>query len=443
MLLGAFLLKRVALVPVVLILASMSFLSCGYSSPYSKPPSGLPDRVLASQSVASPTAFPGLLIINGEYDTLPRSREIGAGTSPGLMAISPDRSTVLAFDSATNNIEVVGTQREALTGGIQLQGPTTSMVATTSASAYAAVPAALPGVGFPPGAVVAMSLASGGITSTISVPNAQTVVSSPDGNQLLVFSADSDVVTVLSPLLVNIGNPIAATVPGFDSPVYAVFSTDGSTAYILNCGPECGSASASASIQTLNMTTFAVGTPVAVDGATIGWLNGSTLYVAGTPTASVSNSSPNNACTGQTTAATTCGRLDLVDLGSMTVTSSVVITDGYHDRIDMSSNGQLFIGSHTCTNVGNIDNITGEVRGCLSIFNTATPGNTIAVIPPDNGDVTGLQSFTTRYVEYVAEGGNLRVYDTTIDSLLLNSYIETGTISLTGYIIDVKAIDFF
>jgi hypothetical protein len=39
------------------------------------------------------------------------------------------------------------------------------------------------------------------------------------------------------------------------------------------------------------------------------------------------------------------------------------------------------------------------------------------VIPPDNGDVTGLQSFaSTRYVEYVAEGGRLRVYDTTIDS---------------------------
>ena len=46
--------------------------------------------------------------------------------------------------------------------------------------------------------------------------------------------------------------------------------------------------------------------------------------------------------------------------------------------------------------------------------------------------------------EYVAEGGNLRVYDTTIDSLLLNTdFIPTGTIVITGKIIDVKAIDFF
>ena len=80
------------------------------------------------------------------------------------------------------------------------------------------------------------------------------------------------------------------------------------------------------------------------------------------------------------------------------------------------------------------------MRGCLTIYNT-TNGN--IVIPPDNGDATGLQSFSTRYVEYVAQGGRLRVYDTTIDSLLLNSFITTGTIVVTGEIIDVKAVDFF
>ena len=129
----------------------------------------------------------------------------------------------------------------------------------------------------------------------------------------------------------------------------------------------------------------------------------------------------------------------------MAVTSSNLITDGYHDRIDMSINGQLFIGSHTCTNIGDVDNPQGEVRGCLSIYNTT---NGAVVIPPDNGDATGFQSFTSRDVEYVAEGGNLRVYDTLIDSLLLDNnnnpnLPETGTIVITGYIIDVKAIDFF
>jgi len=74
--------------------------------------------------------------------------------------------------------------------------------------------------------------------------------------------------------------------------------------------------------------------------------------------------------------------------------------------------------------------------------NDSTVGNSTTIT--DNGDVTGLQGFSSRNVEYVAEGGNLRVYDTTIDSLLLNTdFIPTGTIVITGKIIDVKAIDFF
>jgi hypothetical protein len=420
------------------VVACFSFVGCGGSS---KP---LTTRVLASQSAASPTAAPGLVLINGEIDTLQRGG-ISAGGSPGLMAITPDRTTVLAFDSVSESVEVVNTQKESTAGAIPLGGPTQSMVALNTGFGYAAVPSASFAAGPPPGAVEVLNLASGGLAATISVPSAQTVVSSPDGTHLLVFSNDSDVVTVIYPLLVNISTPVSATVPGFDRPAYAVFSADGSTAYVLNCGPECGSSSASASVQTLDMTSLTVGTPVPVDGATIGWLNGSTLYVAGTPTASVANSAPNNSCAGQNTAAKTCGRLDLVNLNStpMTVTSSLVITDGYHNRIDMSVNGQLFIGSHTCTNEGNVNNPQGEVRGCLSIYNTT---NAAVVIPPDNGDATGLQSFTTRDVEYVAEGGNLRVYDTLIDSLLVetnNNITETGTIIIAGYIIDVKAIDFF
>jgi hypothetical protein len=432
-------LKRVPIFAVILALISISFLACGYTSSYYKPPSGLATRVFASQSISSPTSGAGLVIINGANDTLARASGIGAGSSPGLMAISPERSTLLVFDSGTNSIQVVNTKTESLIGAIQLAGPTTSMVAPTSSFGYVAVPRAVLN-GSPPGAIEVLNLTIGGVASTLSVPNAQTVVASPNGTQLLVFSSDSDSVTIVSPFSLNTGNPVTTTVSGFDRPVNAVFGGDG-TAYILNCGPECGSASASASVQILNLgTTPSAGASVAVDGATVALISGSTLYVAGTPTASVSSSSPNNLCTGQNTAAPTCGRLDIVDLSSMNITGSAVITDGYHDRIDMSNNGQLFIGSHTCSTVGNVNAPQGEVRGCLSIFNTVTAA---VVIPPDNGDVTGLQSFTGRSVEYVAEGGNLRVYDTTKNILLLNNIISTGTIGITGQIIDVKAVDFF
>ena len=430
--------KKIVLLAALLAVATL--VGCGGGTPISiVPPSKTTERVFASQSVSTLSAFPGLVIINGEFDTLAQATHISAGGSPGLMAISPDRTTLLSFDSSSNSVDVVFTPTEKQSGSIALGGPTTSMVVVTPSEGYAAVPnTAL--TGYAPGAVWVLSLEPAGVIAKISVPNAQTVVPSPNGTQLLAFNNDASIVTLVSPLLVNTGNSPTTTIAGFDYPVNAVFSSDGGTAYILNCGPQCGSTSASASVQTLDMGTLTPGRRIPVDGATIAFMSGTTLYVAGTPTASVTNPSPNNACTGETTAATICGRLNLLDLNSMTVTGSAVITNGYHDRIDMSINGQLFVGSYGCTNIGDVDNPSGEVRGCLSIFNTS---NGTVVIPPDNGDVTGLQSFTSRNVEYVAEGGNLRVYNTLIDSLLINSYIETGTITISGQIIDVKAVDFF
>jgi hypothetical protein len=445
--------KTLALLPALFAVTSFSLVSCGGGGPtIAKPPSRVTARVLASQSAASPTASPGLILIDGQIDSLLRAAPIAAGSSPGLMAISPDRTTLLAFDSVSNSAEVVSTPTEAQTGSIPLGGSTTSMVVLNTGFGYAAVPAAsFTGPGSPPpGAVVAMNLgAAGGIVATISVPNAQTVVSSPDGTQILVFSGESQIshaLTIVYPLLVNTNNPLdTVTVSGFDSPVYGVFSADGSTAYILNCGAQCGGTQASVQILNLSTTPPTVGAVIPVNGATVGFLSGSTLYVAGkgTPTGPLCASIPSAA----TTAATYCGTLDLVNLTTMqdpnynNPATEIAIPDGYHDRIDMSVNGQLFIGSYGCTSVGNVYNPQGEVRGCLAIFNTT---NGTVVIPPDNGDVTGLQSFSTRQVEYVAEGGNLRVYDTRIDALIPpNDFIETGTILITGYIIDVKAIDFF
>ena len=190
MLLGAFRLKRVTLVLVVLMLCSVSFLSCGYSSSYYKPPSGLNTRVLASQSVASPSAGPALIIINGSNDTLPRAAEISVGRSPGLMAISSDRTMVLAYDSASNTVGVVNARTESFIGSVPMPGPppptapVTSMIALAtggSYTGYVAVPAATL-IGPSPGAVVVMNLTTGAIANTISVPNAQTVVASPDGS---------------------------------------------------------------------------------------------------------------------------------------------------------------------------------------------------------------------------------------------------------------------
>ncbi len=216
----------------------------------------------------------------------------------------------------------------------------------------------------------------------------------------------------------------------FDHPVNAFFSSDDTTAYVINCGAECGGVQAS--VQKLEMTPTdclpdGVCAPVAVPAASEALVNGSTMYLAGTPYA---NGSPSQVCTGETTAATTCGLLTIFNLSSMTVTNStpIVITDGYHNRIAMGANGQLFVGARTCTEIipPNPPPSGAEVRGCLSIYNTLTTaaGNVPAggvVIPPVNGDVTGIQPIGTRDVVYVVQGyavpgGSLYIYCAAIDA---------------------------
>ena len=439
--------------------AAMICVACGNKANTAAPSSYI-NRVLVSQEVSSTSTLGGLVLINGNNDTLPRGSEISAGTSPGLMAITQARNIVAAFDSSSNNVYAINTTTEKAIGQVHILGPTSSMVLPTSnAVGYAASPSAnIPGYSLL-GALEVMNFSSGGLITSIAVNNAQTVVSNNTGSQLLVFSNDSNAVTLLNPAdalppvdlscFPNLNPnppsnpPVCTIINGFDRPVYAVVS--GSTAYILNCGAECGGTQAS--VQTLDLNSLAVGTPIPVNGATWAYLSGTNLYVAGTGTPTGPLCSSLTGAVNAKTAATYCGTLDIVNLTTMTdpyfnnPAAEIAIPDGYHDRMDMSTNGQLFVGSKACTNVGNVNNPVGEVRGCLAILNTNTGA---MVIPPDNGDVTGLQSFTSRDVEYVAEDGNLRVYNTTTDTLLINvDYLPLGTIPVVGYVYDIKAIDFF
>src|SRR5260370_5275668 len=356
------------------------------------------------------------------------------------MEVCPVRATLSAYDPRSGSVEVINKTTETNTGRISLPGPASSMVlpATTSIG-YAAVPTAAVN-GYPSGAVEVMNLTTGSTTS-IGVPKAQTVSSNANGSQLLVFSpfsgpAVSNSVYVISPLIAvppvdqgcdNLAaSSVCKVVSGFDQPVNAIVS--GNTAYILNCGAECGGTQAS--VMVLDLASLTITNTIPVNGATTGFLSGSTLYVAGTPKGTACPSSNPSAF---------LWKLAILGLSRMqdsnfTNHNPILITNGYHDRIDMSLGGQPFIGSHTCTNVGNVYNPSGEGRGLLSIYNTASGA---VVIPPDNGDVTGLQSFSTRNVEYVVEGGTLRIYDTTKDVL------QKIQVTIVGQCIDLKAIDFF
>ena len=389
--------KQISFTVFVLLLACFA-LSCGYSAPRNQPTTTkLQSRAFVSQDVSSPF------------------------TTAGLMALSPNKRLTLAFSGTYNSITAINNSTESSIGSATLRGPTESMaVSVDGSTAYAAVSSA-PVVGQSPGALEVINL-NGGSTTHIPVTSARYLVQSHNGNRILVFSDNSDTVTVIAPSFIGTSMDPRTFVCCFDRPVWGVFSSDDTTAYIMNSGPERGGQVASVQVLDLTQNPPVAGSAVPVQAASIGLLNGSTLYVAGTP--------PNMSCD-SSTAATSCGVLSVVDVGSMSVTNPnpVLITDGYHSRMEMGSGGQLFIGARTCTNI----NTSSEVRGCLSIFNTSTSN---VVIPPDNGDVTGLQAIANRNVVYVVQGGELRIYDTTTDKL------QSTQIDISGQAIDVKEVDF-
>jgi len=436
-------LRRTSIAIAVLIAASVASVSCGNynnstSSSSQQSTSGLKFRAFVSNPLR-PTAnggtTPAIEIVDALQDKLPGFAVSlsGANPDPGLMAVSPNKKFTLVFSASNNAVTVIDNARESVVQSgsgalpsIALAGFTQSMVVgPDNLTGYAAVPAT-PVVGQSPGAVEVLSLSTASIAATLPVSGARTVAGSHNGNRILVFGDAPDRVTVIAPSLLGTNtNPLASVQDSvaFDHPVWGIFSSDDTTAYILNCGPECGGSAASVTVFDLNTNTPGVSIPV--NAATIGLLSGSTLYVAGTP--------PGIPC-GPGTAATVCGTVNVVDLNSMTVKGSSVITDGFHHRMELGSNGQIFIGAKNCTNINTSasGSNAGEVRGCLSIFNT---NNSTVVIPPEAGDVTGLQPITNRNVVYVIQQGELRIYDTTTDKL------QGQQVDILGQADDVKLVD--
>lgn len=361
---------------------------------------------------------------------------------PGMMSVSPNHGFTLVMSPSDLKLGLVDNSRESLAGTITLPGVSDSFfVWTDNKTAFVAVPNA-PNVGQAPGAVEKFDINSASITAAIPIPGAHYVVPSPNGNQILVFSDNINSVVLLTPSLIGAsGQPTTITqctstqVPAcilpatFDRPIGAVFDPSSTSAYVLNCGPECGGTTSG--ITAIDMTN--PGNPAAVvlakqtvSAATVGLLQGTQFFVAGTQIGTggvltvlnLTSGLANVNCTGATPV--NC--------------QTFAITDGYHTGMQMGSNGQLFIGSKACTG------LSGN-GVCLSILNT---GKMQVAPTPNNspvGDVTGMAPIPNRNVVYVCQGGTLRIYDTTTDQLELLP-VAQGQPDVIGQAIDVKVIDF-
>ena len=425
----------------VLIVLSAGLSSCGgYSSPQTTNRSGLTFRAFISNPVnpsANGGGFPGLDIIDANKDMLSPFEVSLSGTvaSAGMLVESPKRDRTVVYSatgtaSSNNTLGIVDNATESASSSVALPGPTQSMfVASDNTTLFAAIPSA-PVSGQLPGAVVQVSLSSAAVTATIPVPGARYLVPSPSGNQILVISDTAGTVSVLSPALIST-DPGGAltTLNGFDKPVWAVFSADGSTAYVMNCGPECGGSAAGIVTVDLTQNPPVVSPPLAVAAATTGLIVGGNLYVAGTPPSG-----------GVDCQANLCGLLTVFPSADLSATPSrFAITDGYHDNLVMAPNNQLFIASRTCTNV--IASSTTPKRGCLSVLNTG--GGTVYTAA-QTGDVTGIQPILNRTVVYVCEGGAFTIYDTALDLGKQRQLMPQTTteITIVGQAIDVKLVDF-
>ncbi len=246
-------------------------------------------------------------------------------------------------------------------------------------------------------------------------------------------------------------------VPGqYDRPVGAYFSLDGTTAYILNCGPECGGTTASVTLMqqaVLNINNvsqsgtstglanppanpgFIASVPVP-GGVTTALSDGSTLYVAG------QQRMPDGLFT---------GNLSTISLASNTVTGQYGISDGNHTKLLFADDNTLWIGSQFCA--------TGERAklglnyNCLTrfdlgaktaaVFPNVTPGGATTVPYPNTnlnpyyyGDLTGICWVETFHKVYTAYGGQVHVFST-VDGSEINNF----NVTVQGTALDVAYLD--
>ena len=236
----------------------------------------------------------------------------------------------------------------------------------------------------------------------------------------------------------------------FDRPVKAVFSADGSTAYVLNCGPECGGSNASVSVVPIAPLIFLhaqssgllpcnlpsvsscpnssaapiVNIPIP-GGASNALVDQSTMYVVGQQPQPIQ---------GQTLFA---GNLTVVNLANNTAGSPVAISDGQPgatSRMIEADDNTLWIAMTGCTTGVRYATNPTSGYGCLTMYNTSA--KKVVLLEPYIGDATGIAAVTGLHKIYTAEGGQVYIYSTADGSSIDNQFV-----TVTGTAYDVAYMD--
>jgi hypothetical protein len=407
--------KRIAvLVPAILTI--LTLVACGGTNSPTSSTSGAKNRAFITNTFSG-----NLQIVDTQNDTTPLTAQtvnsagqvvpgqpvtISVATDVTFELESPDLTVTMVYDPSTRAMWFVTNSTEVATGDIAISS-STGMAIFSPDSTLVYVPEpnlSITGQG-KLGGVEVLTRSSSSITAQYSVPSARYVAVSPNGQTLFVFADNSDSVFLIN---VTATSPTVTEVPGFARPVNAFFSSDGNTAYVINCGPECGSGNP-ASVAAFDIASQAITSTVPVGGASVGFLNGTTLYVAGSPVPPGTTST-----------------YDSINVSNMTrnTTNSVAIGDGFHTTMALASNNKLYIGASSCSNT---------TTGCLSVVDVGS--NTAAAPLPPRGAITSLLAIKNRNVMYTIEGGFLHIYDTTNDQL------QGTQINFTGALYGIVQVD--
>ncbi len=226
---------------------------------------------------------------------------------------------------------------------------------------------------------------------------------------------------------------IPASAP-VDRPIKAVFSPDGSSAFVVNCGPECGGQTAGLTQIPLAGLNTGVSGPAGAGlattkfipvpgGATDALYNGSTLYVAGQQLVPADQ--------------LFTGELSIVNTGTGAVSAPIPISDGTHQRMVLADDNTLWLGSSNCQGGERYKQAQAGATvpyGCITMFNTSN--NTVTTLESYKGDGTGIAALTGLNKVYTAEGGQVYIYNTSTGAALDNTNVAEQ-----GIVVDVAYMD--
>jgi hypothetical protein len=455
------------------------------------PPSLLANRVMVAVTTNGGTTG-SLQILDAKRDI--RSNVENTRTSfsvsgfasgfPDLILNFPAEITGFVYSSAKGDVSIVNYGKESVSGSISPGFPalSTGLAIPTNGGHFYSAEESI-------GTLVVNDNTTG-LSYGLILPNVFQVVVNQGDTVVLAMVRNSNTIYRLVKLNANqfptstaadaaIGAadcqpfnlPVYCIVPvntgshtnAFDRPMGAYFSLDGTAAYVLNCGQECGGTTSSVTylqpgvlefnnIPTAVPDASAFANQVLVPGGvTAAVSNGTTLYISGQQLQSDG---------------LFAGNLSTISLATNTVTGKYSISDGNHSRMLFADDNTLWIGSQFCATgerasraakqiaanqptdqSANYNCLTRFDMGALtvSIVPAVTQSSTSPVpVPFPNtnqnqyyyGDLTGLCWVQNFHKVYTAYGGQVHAFNTAD-----GSEINNVNIIVQGTALDVAYMD--